>query len=151
MSAVKIGNEWDRRFLSLASMVASWSKDPSTKTGAVIIRPDRTIVSIGYNGFPRGMPDVEAWYADREDKYSRIIHCEINALLTAREPVHGYTLYTWPFLSCDRCFVQMAQAGIKHFYAPECPGHLRERWEPILQKTRQYANEMHLDLLEVAL
>ena len=46
--------KWDRRFLRLAREVASWSKDPSTKVGAVLVDPlDNTIVSLGYNGFPR--------------------------------------------------------------------------------------------------
>ena len=54
-----IDEKWDRRFLALAEHVADWSKDPSTKTGAVIVRPDRTIASMGYNGFPRGMADTD--------------------------------------------------------------------------------------------
>lgn len=142
-------SKWDLRFLDLAKMIASWSKDPNTQTGAVIIRPDRTVVSVGFNGFPKGMPDNANYYANREEKYSRIVHCEVNALIHAREPLQGYTLYTWPFLSCDRCFVQLAQAGITRFVAPPCPEHLVERWEPIFDKTRQYANEMHCTLEEV--
>jgi len=46
---------WHDRFFAMADLVGSWSKDPSTKVGAVIIRPDRTIASVGYNGFPRGV------------------------------------------------------------------------------------------------
>src|SRR5574337_1409171 len=130
---------WDRRFLSLAAHVATWSKDPSTKTGAVLTRPDRTIISLGFNGFPKGMPDNAACYLDRVEKYSRIIHAEINALLFAREPVAGATLYTWPFTCCDRCFVQLAQWGVTRFVAPVCPAHLRDRWEPVFQRTRVYA------------
>jgi dCMP deaminase len=144
-----IDTKWDARFLDLAQLVASWSKDPSTKTGAVIVRPDRTIASVGYNGFPRSMSDANRLYEDREQKYSRIVHCEVNALIHAHEPVRGYTLYTWPFLSCDRCFVQLAQAGITRFVAPRCPEHLRERWEPTFAKTRQYALEMNLQLDEI--
>jgi dCMP deaminase len=142
---------WDRRFLELAGLVASWSKDPSTKTGAVITRPDRTVVSLGYNGFPRKMPDVPAYLQEREEKYSRIIHCEINALLTAREPVAGYTLYTWPFLSCDRCFVQLAQAGITRFVAPQATTEQLARWGPSFAKVRQYAEEMDIELKEYLL
>jgi len=140
---------WDRRFLQLAGLVASWSKDPSTKTGAVIVRPDRTVVSVGYNGFPRKMPDTDEHYADREEKYSRIIHCEINALITAREPVVGYTLYTWPFLSCDRCFVQMSQAGLTRFVAPRATHDQLARWGAAFVRVREYARAMNIEVSEV--
>src|SRR5206468_1044497 len=110
--------KWDLRFLRLAREVASWSKDPSTKTGAVIVK-DHLVLGVGYNGFPRGMSDAEELYADREQKYSRIVHCEINALIFSNHPyLPGARLYTWPFLSCDRCAVQIIQAGITGFVAP---------------------------------
>jgi dCMP deaminase len=130
-------DKWEHRFLDLARLISSWSKDPSTQVGAVIVRPDRTIVSCGYNGFPRLMPDG---FTTREDKLSRTIHGEINALLTAREPVHGCTLYTWPFLSCDRCFVQLVQAGITTFIAPV---NKDPRWEEAFARVRKYAAEIN--------
>lgn len=133
--------KWDQRFLTLAELIAGWSKDPSTQTGAVIVRPDKTIASVGYNGFARGMSDSPQLYADREVKYERIIHCEMNAVLTSREPLTGYTLYTWPFLSCPRCAVHMVQAGITRCVAPECPEHLKERWEESLNRARSYFEE----------
>lgn len=141
--------KWDRRFLDLAALVASWSKDPSTQTGAVIVSPDRKGVYIGYNGFPRPMLDLPENYDNREQKYSRIIHCEMNALLSAGRHAEGGTLYTYPLISCDRCFVHMAQAGVKRFVGPRMSAQLAERWEPFLVKTRQYAQEMGLELVEV--
>lgn len=140
--------KWDIRFLEMACLVSRWSKDPSTKAGAVIVRPDRTVVSVGFNGFPKSMPDNDAFYQDRDEKYSRIVHCEMNALLHATERIIGYTLYTYPFMSCDRCFVHMAQAGIIRAVAPRCPEDKRERWEPVFEKTRQYAEEMGIELIE---
>lgn len=83
---------WDERFLKLAKEVSTWSKDPSTQTGAVIVGIDKHVISVGFNGFPRGMPDGTEIYANREEKYSRIIHCEMNALLYAHESVRGCTL-----------------------------------------------------------
>lgn len=140
---------WETRFLDLAKLVASWSKDPSTKCGAVITREDRTIVSVGYNGFPRGMRDVRALYEDRDEKYSRVIHAEINALLTAREPVRDFTMYVYPFLPCDRCFVQMVQAGITTFIAPKATEEQLTRWGDAFNRVRRYALEMHIDVLEI--
>jgi deoxycytidylate deaminase len=48
---------WDARFMALAEHVAGWSKDPSTKVGAVIVSPDRRQLTTGYNGFPQGIAD----------------------------------------------------------------------------------------------
>lgn len=97
-----ISVKWDKRFLEMAKMVSSWSKDPSTQVGAVIVRPDKSVCSVGFNGFPQRMDDLPGLYAIREEKYSRIIHAEINALNFANEKMAGYTLYTYPFLTCDR-------------------------------------------------
>lgn len=143
-------SNWDQRFLDLATLVSGWSKDPSTKTGAVIVGPDRSVLSVGFNGFPKGMPDLPKLYENREEKYSRIIHAEVNALLYAGRPLHeGCTLYIAPFMPCDRCVVQMLQAGIKRFVAPIASGDKLERWGEAFQKTRRYINECGGELIEV--
>lgn len=134
---------WDQFYIDLAKTISTRSKDPSTKTGAVIVRPDNSVCSVGYNGFPRGMKDDPADYNDREVKYSKIIHCEMNALLYARETVKGYTLYTYPFLSCDRCFAHMVQAGITRFVAPKPTEDALTRWGAAFDKVKQYAKEMN--------
>jgi dCMP deaminase len=141
--------KWDIRFLDLAYTVSKWSRDPSTKVGAVIVRPDMSVASLGFNGFPKGMTDHDHLYANRDEKYSRIIHGEINALVHAREPVYGYSLYTVPFMPCDRCFVQMAQAGITRFIAPIASQESLSRWGTAFDKVRQYAREMALELVEI--
>ena len=104
--------KWDIRFLELASLVSSWSKDPSTQTGAVIVRSDKTVASMGFNGFPRQIEDTPELLNNREEKYKRVIHCELNAIINAREQLNGYTLYNWPGQSCSRCAVHVIQAGI---------------------------------------
>jgi dCMP deaminase len=144
--------KWDIYYLRMAKLVASKSKDPSTQTGAVIVRPDNSLCSIGFNGFPKVMPDNPDNYSNREEKYSRIVHCEVNAQLFSRDAsLQDYTLYTWPFASCDRCCVQMLQVGITRFVAPVLPEHLKERWEASLNKTKGYIEECNriLDLIDV--
>jgi dCMP deaminase len=140
--------KWDFRFLQMAKLVSSWSKDPSTQTGAVIVRPNRTVAGVGFNGFPHAMPDVDDNYGNREEKYSRIIHCEINALIFSGGIPAGSTLYTWPFLSCDRCCVQMVQAGIVRFVAPFPTEDQSERWGSAFNKVKRYCIEMGVDVLE---
>lgn len=104
--------KWDARFLALAEHVGQWSKDPSTKVGACIVRPDRTIVSLGYNGFPRGVRDDEGRYSNRETKYQYVVHAEMNALLSADAPLHGCTLYVSPLFPCPQCAAAVVQKGI---------------------------------------
>jgi len=102
-------DHWHKRFFAMADLVASWSKDPSTKVGAVIVRPDRTIASVGYNGFPRGVDDV---YTNREDKLLRTVHAEANAILSAHEPLTDYTIYVTPLHPCANCAAFIVQSGI---------------------------------------
>lgn len=123
--------KWHQRFLELAAHVAQWSKDPSTKVGAVIVRPDRTIASVGYNGFPRGVEDT---YTTREDKLMRTVHAEANAILSAREPLHGYTLYVTPLHPCANCAALIIQSGIKYVhYIVEDRGHAWADHQKVMQ------------------
>jgi dCMP deaminase len=126
--------KWDRRFIDLMKVAESWSKDPSTKVGAVIVRPDLTVASIGYNGFPRGMSDDDTLYAERKIKYSRIVHGEMNAILNAHGPVAGFTLYV-PFPPCDRCAVHVVQAGITRVVYEEPTDDIKSRWADAFVQT----------------
>lgn len=107
-----MNSKWDKRFIKLAQEVASWSKDPSTQVGAVLVRPDRTIASVGYNGFPRGVEDHEELYEDRSKKYPRVVHAELNAVLSANGDTKGNTLYCTLY-PCSECAKAIIQTGIK--------------------------------------
>ncbi len=99
------------RQLHKASVVALRSRDPSTKCGAVIVRPDKSVCSEGYNGFPSTMEDREEWYNDRSEKYPRVIHAEMNALRHTREDVTGYAMFiTRP--PCSECAKHIAAWGV---------------------------------------
>lgn len=111
--------KWDDRFIDLAALIASWSKDPSTRTGAVIVDADNRVVSMGYNGFARGVHDDDDRLNDRETKYKMIVHCERNAIIFARQDLRGCRLYTWPFMSCAPCAAMVIQAGINEVIAPQ--------------------------------
>ena len=78
-----MSEKWDGRFLSLATHIANWSKDPSTKVGCVVVGPDREIRSTGFNGFPRGIADTDERLSDRELKSPLICHAEENAIMHA--------------------------------------------------------------------
>lgn len=133
-------DKWDRFYLGMADYMASASKDPSTKVGAVIVRPDLTVASVGFNGFARNMDDRPELYAERDEKLSRIIHA-----LNAHGPVDGCTLYV-TLAPCDRCSVMVAQAGITRVVAYAPAPELQERWGPFLAKAAGYLEEAGIKL-----
>ena len=68
---------WDSYFISIADTVRSKSKDTSSKIGAVIVGPEKQIISTGFNGFPRGIDevtDMSRW--ERPVKYQFVEHAE---------------------------------------------------------------------------
>jgi len=150
-----MGNEmkWHYRFLDMAALVASWSKDPSTKCGAVIVRPDKTVASVGFNGFPKGCSDEDWLYENRELKYSRVVHAEQNALLLAGESVQGYTMYTYPKgygPSCDRCSAHVIQAGITrivHYGVDE--DDFASRWKEACERGLDMYKEAGVEVIRL--
>lgn len=104
--------KWDVRFLHLSEHISTFSKDPSTKVGTIIVDDNRRLVSVGYNGLPKGVEDTYERLNNRELKYKIIVHGERNAMLFAGRPLTGCTLYTWPFQPCSACSSMVIQAGI---------------------------------------
>jgi dCMP deaminase len=139
---------WDEWFIKLAATVALKSKDPSTQVGALIVRRDRTIVSAGFNGFPRGIEDTDERLNDRPTKYGLIIHAEMNAIITARENLSKCTLYT-SFMPCDRCFVHVIQSQIKRVVFPKATADQESRWGEAFTKVRVLATEAKINLVEL--
>ncbi len=121
-------DKWDQRFVDLAWHIAGWSKDPSTKVGAVVVDPsNRRIVSTGYNGFPVGVEDTGERLENRHIKYEMIVHAEQNALVFSGPQAAGCTLYVTPLPPCARCAVVIIQARIARVVCPR-PDMSREPW-----------------------
>jgi dCMP deaminase len=121
-------NKWDERFVRIAQEVASWSKDPGTKVGAVLVSNKR-ILATGYNGFPSGISDTLERYLDREVKLAYTVHAEVNALLNAAKngaPTESSTLYT-TFHPCVNCAAAVIQGGISRVVSPSVRS-APERW-----------------------
>ena len=113
--------DWHKRFLNLAKHISTWSKDPSRKIGAVIVGDDRQILSIGYNGFPRGIEDDDR-LLDRETKYPLIVHAEMNAIYNATYngiKLKNSTLYVTGLPVCSDCAKGVIQVGIKTLIMPK--------------------------------
>ena len=144
--------KWHGRFLDLAALISTWSKDPSTKVGAVIVRPDKTVSSDGFNGFPKGCDDAEEYYADRDLKLARVVHAELNALLHTREDLTGYTLYTYPpgfGPSCDRCTAHIIQAGIKTVVHYKDTSAFASRWKEPAERGLKMYEEAGVNVISI--
>lgn len=119
------GSRWDRHFLREAVLWSRMSKDPSTQVGAILVGQDRRIVSTGYNGFPPQIKDSLHLLEDRDKKYPRIIHAEMNAILNAVRSTHGATAYVTLPPCGDHCAKLLLGAGIVRVHAlqPTDPRH----------------------------
>lgn len=138
---------WEFWLLGLAKYISTASKDPSTKVGAVIVDEDRRVVSLGYNGFPRGVEDSQDRLTNRDLKYKLIVHAERNALLFARGSIKGCAIYTYPMLPCAVCASMVIQSGIKKVIAPVSDN---PRWQEDIALSIQLFGEagVQVELIE---
>ncbi len=108
---------WDEYFMGVAILSGMRSKDPSTQVGACIVSSDNKILSMGYNGFPKGCSDDDfPWCREGnplENKYFYSTHSELNAILNYRGgSLEGAKIYVSLF-PCNECAKAIIQAGIK--------------------------------------
>jgi dCMP deaminase len=134
--------KWDLRFLDLAKLVSTWSKDPSTKVGAVITDHENRVVSIGYNGFPKNINDDDR-LDDRDIKYKVIVHGEMNAILFANKSLEYCTLYTYPFMPCPRCASMIIQTGIRRVVSYN---NMPDRWKDEFTISQSLFKESGIEL-----
>lgn len=114
-----LSNKWIKRYLELADHVASWSKDPSRKIGAVAIGSQGQVLAQGYNGFPRGISDTPGRYDNREIKYKYVVHAEMNCIYNAADngvSLRGSDLYVTGLPTCSECAKGVIQVGIKRVF-----------------------------------
>jgi dCMP deaminase len=123
-------DKWDSRYLQLAENVSQWSKDPSTKIGAVIIGEKGQVLSTGYNGFPRHIHDREDRLSNREIKYKYVVHAEMNAIYNAAYngiSLRNSTMYVIGLPCCSECAKGIIQCGLTRVVMKG--DHLNERWK----------------------
>lgn len=122
---------WDKCFMMMAITVSKRSKDPNTKTGAIIVDSDKQIVSLGYNGWIKGAKDEDfPWSRDgefTETKYPYVVHCEENAIYCSMKSAKGGTLYTTLF-PCNECAKSIIQTGIKEVVYMDDKYHDKPEW-----------------------
>ena len=127
-----LSNKWDKRFLEMAQLVSTWSKDASSLVGCVAVR-NRNVIAQGYYGFPRGMDDDPQYYNDRPLKYRLIVHAEMNCIFNAAQngvSLYGSTLYIYPLPACHECAKGIIQAGVVRVVSPVFENEFtQKRWE----------------------
>ena len=128
--------DWNDYFINIAKSVALKSKDPATKYGAIVVSPENSIISTGYNSFPRNYPDdliLEGegkHRLERPEKYYWFEHAERNAIYNAARHgirLEGCRMYVTSGLPCVDCSRAIIQAGIIELYY-DARAKLRHIW-----------------------
>ncbi len=146
--------KWNYRFMEVANLVASWSKDPSTKTGAVVVGPDREIRATGYNGLCRGVDDDRPERMERPTKYDFFEHAERNAIYNAcltGTSLKGCTMFaTHP--PCTDCARAIIQSGISTVITQEMTDkEFAARWAEKLSFSKQMFAEANIKYIVLPL
>lgn len=141
-------DKWLKRYLRLAREVSSWSKDPSTKVGAVAVTADGVVLSLGYNGFPRGVEDTLERMDDRKFKLDHVVHAEENCILNAARngvSLKESILYVYGLPICHRCATSVIQSGVRRVvFAADPPKDLRDEWRVSFEKSLEMFKEVYV-------
>lgn len=140
-------SKWDARFIELAEHVAGWSKGPRKRIGAAIVRPNRSIASLGYNGPPRDFDDAVFLNMTRDEQHAVVIHAEDNAIRQAApgEDLSACTLYVSPLFPCAICADRIVRAGIRRVVA-YC-GHISPDWRASADEAERIFNQAGVECL----
>lgn len=139
--------DWDQRYMELAKHVAGWSKDPSTKVGAVLVGVNRRHISLGYNGFPQGIVDLPSRLNDRTTKLRLVQHAERNILDQTTFDTQGATLIVTRF-PCSECAKSIISKGIARvvYLLDKAYG---DRWLDEVSLAQEMLREAGVDLKEL--
>ena len=123
---------WVRFWIEQARSWASRSKVPTTKVGCVLVGDSKEIVSVGFNGPPRGFPDSTIGELSRDHLRAISTHAEANAVANAARlgvSTVGTTAYvTHP--PCAQCAALLVNAGVKRIY---WVGELHPDWKQSIE------------------
>lgn len=146
---LKRADKWDARFIELAFHISQWSKDPSTKVGAVIVDQYRRVVSLGYNGFPRDINDSEERLYNKDIKLQIVKHAEENAILNCGRDSSGCTIYV-SHCPCASCAGTIIQSGIRRVvYCTDSVGStFTDRWRESIQLAGEMLREAQIEVKE---
>ena len=141
--------KWTGRLLKMAKDIAQWSKDESTKVGAVITTHEGKPVSWGFNGMPMGIDDTVPERHVRPYKYKWMCHAERNAMdLAPSGDLEGCVMFV-TFSPCTNCAQSFIQRKIKtlvidaNFTADKMP----ERWQEDMSVAVEMLSEAGVSII----
>lgn len=143
------GKAWGDRYIHLAKEISTWSKDPSTKVGAVVIGNNGEVLSQGYNGFPRSIKDTPQRLKNREKKYNLVVHAEMNAIYNASlngVSLKGSTLYVYGLPICNECAKGVIQVGIDKVIATR-PADYNKEWDESIKDAKALFKEAEVEYI----
>lgn len=141
--------KWTGRLLKMARDIASWSKDDSTKVGAVITTEDGRPISWGFNGMPMGIDDEVPDRKERPYKYKWMAHAERNAMdLASRADLSGCIMFV-TFSPCTTCAQSIIQRNIKTVVVDEnyTAEKMPERWQEDMKVATEMLNEAGVKII----
>ena len=144
--------KWASRMLKLAQEVASWSKDESTKVGAVITTEEGAPVSWGFNGMAMGIDDSVRERHERPLKYRWMCHAERNAMDLAPRPLDNCVMFV-TFSPCSSCAQSIIQRKIKTVVVDEkySAEKMPERWQEDMLIAQDMLKEAGISILKISL
>lgn len=141
--------KWAGRLLKMAKDVASWSKDESTKVGAVITTNKGGPVSWGFNGMPMGINDDVPTRHERPAKYKWMAHAERNAMdLASKTDLSDCVMFV-TFSPCSSCAQSIIQRGIRTIVVDEkyTADKMPERWQEDMIVAVEMLNEAGVEVV----
>ena len=142
-------NKWDLRFMRIADLeVAQWSKDRSSKIGALIVK-DREIITSGFNGMPRGCDDNIETRHERPEKYHWFIHAEANAIVNAARQgkctLECNMYINW--FPCSNCAGLIVNSGIKKVFCDKKPEWEHPKWGNDFKRSKTILDEGKVEII----
>lgn len=141
--------KWADRYMKLAQVISTWSKDPSTKVGAIVVGHNGEILSQGYNGFPRKIKDTDCRLNNRSEKYKYIIHAEMNAIFNASlngVSLQNASIYIYGLPICHECAKGIIQVGIKKVIIHK---QIKDNWQESCQIAQEMLIEAGIKIIEI--
>lgn len=138
-------------FMRVAYEMATYSPDPSTQNGAVLVNREGTIIGAGWNDFPVGVDD-KYWHGEKADKYARVVHAEVSAILSAAQ--NGFstvdTFLFCPWAACSNCAKHIAAAGVTYLIRhPWKDGTTGNHWADECALGDEILTEANITIVEV--
>lgn len=133
------------RYIELAKLFSTWSKDPRKKIGAVVVGHKGQVLAQGFNGFPRGVLDSDERYNDRETKRKFVVHAEMNCIYNASfngVSLQGHDMYVYGLPPCSECAKGIIQSGIKEVWYSFEEDEDSARWEEMFEVSKAMFDEV---------